>query len=96
MGLQDLLNQKHDEIMLLADRYGAINVRLFGSVARGDDRPSSDIDLLVDAGPKRSPFFPAGLKEDLELLLGRRVDIVTPGALHWYIRDRVLREARPL
>ena len=82
--------------MSLANHYGATNLRVFGSVARGDDGPDSDIDLLVEAGPKRAPFFPAGLKEDLEALLGHRVDVVTPGALHWYIKDRVMREARPL
>jgi len=82
--------------MRLAERYGAVNLRVFGSVARGDDGPASDLDLLVDAGPRRAPFFPAGFKEDLETLLKRRVDVVTPGALHWYIKDRVLREARPL
>jgi hypothetical protein len=94
--LRDLLTEKKADILRLADRYGAVNVRIFGSTARGDDGPSSDIDMLVDAGPKRAPFFPAGLKEDLEMLLKRRVDVVTPGALHWYIKDQVLREARPL
>jgi predicted nucleotidyltransferase len=96
MSLRELLTEKRQDIFRLADRYGAVNLRVFGSAARGDDGPASDIDLLVEAGPKRAPFFPAGLKEDLEVLLRRRVDIVTPGALHWYIKDRVLSEARPL
>jgi hypothetical protein len=96
VSLSELLAEKRQEIMRLADHYGAVNLRVFGSVARGDDGPASDLDLLVDAGPKRAPFFPAGLKEDLETLLKRRVDVVTPAALHWYIKDRVLREARPL
>jgi hypothetical protein len=54
------------------------------------------VDLLVDVGPDPSPFFPGGLLADLEELLGRRVDVLTENALHWYIRDRILREARPL
>ncbi len=72
------------------------NVRLFGSVARGEEHPQSDIDLLVTAGPHRSAFFPGGLVSDLEELLGRPVDIVTERGLHWYIRDRILNEAIPL
>jgi predicted nucleotidyltransferase len=96
MGLLNQIRAKRAEIMRLADRYGAINVRVFGSVAREEDNPASDIDLLVEAGPKRAPFFPAGLKEELEALLGRKVDVLTPGALHWYIKDRILREAKPL
>ena len=96
VSLRDLLTEKKADILRLADRYGAVNVRIFGSTARGDDGPSSDIDMLVEAGPKRAPFFPAGLKEDLEALLQRRVDVVTPGALHWYIKDRGMRAAQPL
>jgi predicted nucleotidyltransferase len=96
MSLRELLTEKRQEIMRLADRYGATNVRIFGSAARGEDGPASDVDLLVDAGPRRAPFFPAGLQEDLQALLHRKVDILTPGALHWYIKERVLREAKPL
>jgi len=96
MKMRELLKEKRLDILRLADHYGAINLRVFGSVARGDETPQSDIDLLVDAGPKRTPFFPAGFQEDLEILLQRRVDVVTLGALHWSIRDRVLQEAKPL
>ena len=56
----------------------------------------SDLDILVDVAPVHSPFFPGGLSADLEELLGRKVDILTPGGLHWYIRDSVLKEAVPL
>ena len=96
MSLDELLKDKRADILRLAARHGAYNVRIFGSVARGEAGPGSDIDLLVEIGPNRSPFFPAGLKIDLEDLLGRKVDVLTENALHWYIRERVLKEAVPL
>jgi len=71
-------------------------VRVFGSAARGTAGPESDLDLLVDAGPNTSSWFPAGLMVDLEDLLGCRVDVAAEDTLHWVIRDRVLAEARPL
>ena len=69
---------------------------MFGSVARGEDRPDSDVDLLVDVGPTTSSWFPAGLILDLEQILGRPVEIVTDKGLNPLIRERVLREAVPL
>jgi predicted nucleotidyltransferase len=96
MSIDELLKDKRTDILRLAAQHGARNVRLFGSVARGEAGPDSDIDLLVDLGPVRSPFFPAGLKLDLEDLLGCKVDILTENGLHWYIRDRILQEAVPL
>ena len=87
---------KREDILRIAESHGASNVRVFGSMARGEAGPDSDVDFLVDAGPKHSAWFPAGLTADLEELLGRRVDVATPDALHWFIRDRVLQEARPL
>lgn len=94
--MSPILDQKREEILRIAERHGACNVRVFGSMARGEDRPDSDLDLLVDVGPKPSPFFLGGLLADLEDLLGRNVDVVTEAGLHWYIRDRVLHEAVPL
>jgi len=91
-----LIKAKRAEILAIAARHGAYNVRLFGSVARGEAGTESDVDLLVDVGPETSPWFPAGLIIDLEKLMGRDVDVVTEGALHWYIKDQVLREAVPL
>ncbi len=91
-----LIEDHREDILRVAARHGARNVRVFGSLARGDSRPDSDVDLLVEAGPDRTPFFPAGLLADLEDLLGRKVDVVTEDALHWYIRARVLKEALPL
>jgi uncharacterized protein len=91
-----LIKEKREEILRLAARHGAYNVRVFGSAARGEAKPDSDLDFLVNVGPQRTPFFPGGLLADLEELLGCKVDIVTEKGLHWYIRERVLQEAVPL
>ena len=96
MDLNRLIKDRREDILRIAARHGARNVRVFGSVARGEAGPDSDLDLLVDAGPGRTPFFPAGLLADLEELLGRKVDVLTEEAIHWYIRERVLKEALPL
>ena len=96
MGTDDLLKSKREEILHAAARRGAKNVRVFGSAVRGEARPDSDIDFLVDLEPGRSLFDLGGLLMDLQQLLGREVDVVTENALHWYIRDRVLAEAKPL
>lgn len=96
MDIARLVQAKREEILRTAARHGAYNVRVFGSVARGESGPLSDVDFLVDVGPGRTPFFPGGLLADLEALLGCRVDILTEDALHWYIRDQVLQEAVPL
>lgn len=96
MGIDELLQAKREEILRIAAKHGARNVRIFGSVARGEAGPDSDVDFLIDAGPERTPFFPGGLVADLEDLLGCKVDIVEPEGLHWYIRDHVLKEAIPL
>jgi uncharacterized protein len=93
MRLDELLREKRQEILAIAARHGAYNVRIFGSVARGEADEASDVDILVDAGPETSSWFPAGLIIDLEELLGCEVDVVTEGALHWYIKDEVLRGA---
>ena len=96
MGIEAQLKEKREQILELAARHGACNVRVFGSVARGEAGPDSDIDFLVDRGPNPSPFFPGGLLMDLQDLLGRRVDIATERGLHASLRDRILREAVPL
>ena len=90
------LHARRSEIMNVASRHGVTTIRIFGSVARGDDLEASDIDLLVTTGPRVSAWFPAGLANDLESLLGRSVDIVTERGLHPLLRTRVLAEARPL
>jgi len=96
MGIRGPMLEKREEILQIAARHGAYNVRVFGSTIRGQQGPDSDLDLLVEVGPTHSRWFPAGLILELEELLGRDVDVVTEAALHWYIRDRVLEEAVPL
>jgi len=81
----------------LCRRYGIAELSVFGSVARGDDRPDSDVDFLYVRGADSVlglAFF--GMQEELEELLGRQVDLVPKDYLHWVIKDRVLAEARAL
>ena len=92
-GLANLVASEREEILRVAARHGAGNVRVFGSVARGEAGAESDLDLLVEMQPDHSPFFPGGLIADLEELLGREVHVVTEDALHWFIRESVLKEA---
>jgi len=96
MSLHTELLERRDEILMIATRHGARTVRVFGSVARGEETPASDLDLLVEFEPGRSLLDHTALAQDLEDLLGRKVDVVTEKGLHWYIRDRVCREAVPL
>lgn len=96
MGIDELIRPRREVIRRIAEKHGAFNVRVFGSVARGDAGPESDVDLLIDAGPVTSAWFPGGLVADLEALLGRRVDVVTERGLMPELRDRVLREAVPV
>jgi predicted nucleotidyltransferase len=96
MTVEERLKASRDDILRLAAKYGARNVRIFGSVARGEAGDQSDIDLLVEFEPGRSLLDQAGLVVDLEELLGRKVDVVTEGGLYWLLRRRILKEARPL
>ncbi len=93
VSLDELLQAKREDILRIAAKYGASNVRIFGSVARGEADEQSDIDLLVDMEPKRSLLDLAGLLVDLEELLGCKVDVVPEDSLRTRIRDRVLKEA---
>jgi uncharacterized protein len=88
--------EKRNEILKIAAKHGACNVRIFGSVARGEARIDSDVDFLVDMEPGRTLFDMGGLLMDLRDLLGREVDVVTEHGLKARIRDRVLKEAERL
>jgi predicted nucleotidyltransferase len=96
MNHQHTLSQKRAEILSIAGRYGARNVRVFGSVARAQDDEQSDFDFLVDMEPGRSLFDLGGTQSELESALGRAVDVVTEKGLKARIRTRVLREAIPV
>ena len=96
MKIEQLLREKRDEIQRIAAKHGARNVRVFGSVARGEAGADSDIDLLVETGPETSSWFPAVLVLDLEKILGCKVEVVTEKGLTPYLKERVLQEAMPL
>lgn len=92
----DLLKTKREDILRLATLRGAKNLRVFGSVARGEEDSTSDVDFLVDMDPGKSLLDLGGLLMDLQELLGRSVDIVTERGLKSRLRNRVLEEAVPL
>lgn len=91
--LNKLLQEKRENILRIAAKYGASNIRIFGSVARGEADEKSDIDLLVDLEQGRSLFDLGGLLMDLQDLLGRKVDVVTERGLHPRMREQILKEA---
>ncbi|MBF2087623.1 MAG: nucleotidyltransferase domain-containing protein [Synechococcales cyanobacterium K44_A2020_017] len=94
LGIKELLYDRRSQILAIAEKHGAYNVRVFGSVARGEATDKSDIDFLVDYDLENiTPWFPGGLLLDLEQLLNRKVDIATVDMLKEQIRDRVLHEA---
>jgi uncharacterized protein len=96
MTIRELLNVKRDEILRLAAKHGAFNVRVFGSVARGEERSDSDVDFLVEMESHCSLLDHIGLMQDLEDLLGREVDVATVNGLRERFKDRILKEAIPL
>ncbi len=93
---QEFLGPRRSDILRVATTHGARRVRVFGSVVQGDARSDSDLDLLVDLEPGRGLLDLVAIKQDLEDLLGRPVDVVTEAAISPYIRADVLREAVPL
>ncbi len=92
----ELLKQKRQEVIAIAERRGARNLRVFGSIARGTDKEDSDIDLLVDLDPDRSLMDLGGLLIDLTEALGRRVDVLTIEGIRKKIRHQILKEAKSL
>ena len=93
MGIDEILKQKREEILRIAAKHGARNIRVFGSVARGEADEKSDVDFLVEMEAHNSLLDVVALIQDLEDFLGLPVHIVEAEAVHWYIRDRVLNEA---
>ncbi len=91
-----VLDRKRNAVREAAGRFRAANPRVFGSVARGTDRDGSDLDLLVDALPGATLFDLGGLQDELEALLGIRVDLLTPADLPPKFRAQVLAEAQPV
>ena len=94
--LQELITSKRDELLDVAARYGARNLRIFGSLARGEATAESDVDILVDLDPGRSLLDLRGLLMEFQAILDRPVDVVTECGLRERIRPRVLAEAVPL
>lgn len=92
--MADVIRQRRDKIVQLADKYGAKNIRIFGSFARGNNNSESDADFLVNM--EGSLLRRIAFMQDLEDLLGRKVDVVTEKSVHWYVRERIMKEAVPL
>ena len=92
--MADAIRQRRDKIVQLADKYGAKNIRIFGSFARGDNNSESDADFLVNM--EGSLLRRIAFMQDLEDLLGRKVDVVKEKSVHWYVRERIMKEAVPL
>jgi predicted nucleotidyltransferase len=92
----EVLKEKRSEILRLATEHGAYYVRVFGSVHRGEAGPDSDIDLLVSMEKGKTLLDFVGLWQDLEELLGSKVDVISDGGMSPYLRERILAEAAPL
>lgn len=90
------LRDKRPDILKIAASHGASNVRVFGSAALGEDRPGSDLDLLVEMEAGRSLLDLVGLGQDLEDLLHTKVDVLTDASIHPALRARILADVRPL
>ena len=93
MSLSKTLKNSREEILNIAGKYGAKNIRVFGSVARGEEKQGSDIDIIVEMKQGSSLLDIIAIKQDIEDLLGRKVDVVTEASISPYIRTEILREA---
>lgn len=96
MPLKNTLRKRRNEIIQIANRHGAHNIRIFGSVNKEIERLDSDVDFLVDLEKGRSLLDLGGMVFDLQQLLGRRIDVVTEKGLHWYLKETILNEAELL
>lgn len=96
MRIEELLKEKRQAVLGLAGKHGARNIRIFGSVARGESNAGSDIDLLVKMEKGRSLLDLSALTLELRELLGVNVDVVSEDGIYWLLRRRILKEARPL
>ena len=93
MDIDQVLGGRRADVLRIAAAHGARNVRVFGSLARGDGGPGSDLDILISLEPRRSLLDIVAIKQDLEDLLGRKVDVVTEAAINPYIRDQIMKDA---
>ena len=93
MTMGPIVQNKREDILRIATQYGASHIRVFGSVARGEAGPESDIDVLIHLEPGRSLLDIVAIKQDLEELLGRKVDVLTESSISPYLRDHILKEA---
>jgi len=96
MRTEELLKEKRENVLDLAGKHGARNVRVFGSVARGESGAESDIDLLVKMEEGRSLLDLSALTLELRDLLGVKVDVVSEDGIYWLLRRKILKEARPI
>jgi len=96
MGIPEIIQDRKEQILALAAKYGASNVRIFGSVANGTADENSDIDFLVDLEKDRSLFDLGGLLMELQELLNRKVFVTTENGLHWYVKESVLSEVKTI
>ena len=96
MTVRKTLRKKRQEIIEIAERHGAQNVRVFGSAPKGKTNEKSDVNFLVDFDEKVSLFDHIALIHELEDLLGTKVDVVSENSIYWLIRRRILKEAKSL
>ncbi len=96
MGIPEIIQDRKEQILALAAKYGASNVRVFGSVANGTANENSDIDFLVDLEKDRSLFDLGGLLMELQELFNRKVFVTTENGLHWYVKESVLSEVKTI
>ncbi len=92
----DKIRERKAEILALADKYGFENIRVFGSVARGDESENSDVDFLIDWDDHKEPFGRVYFMQEVEKMIGRKIDVAVAKNLHWVIKDDVLKSAKPL